>query len=103
MQELAHYLNLMLTASEWDIALAIGLFVLGGLMSIIGWLFKKRMEAYDRHLEECRERAVVQGRMDERLINVEGQVKGIRSSVHWVGDCMIQVGAKLDLDLPSRP
>ena len=91
-------------ASEWDIALTIGLFVLGCVMSITAWLFKGRMNAYDKHLDECRERAVTQGRMDERLINVEAQLKGIRATVHWVGDCMMKVGAKLDIsNLPDRP
>lgn len=96
-------LQAMWLASEWDIALTIGLFVLGGIMSITAWLFKGRMVAYDKHLDECRERAVTQGRMDERLISVEAQVKGIRATVHWVGDCMMTVGTKLDVKLPDRP
>ena len=91
------------TAEHWDIALAIGLAVLGGSMSLVSWFFKKRMEAYDKHLEECRHRAVVQGRMDERLIGMEVQAKGIQTNVQWVGDCMVTVGAKLAVKLPDRP
>ena len=94
---------LLWLASEWDIALAIGMAVLGGIMSITAWLFKGRMAAYDKHLEECRDRMVTQGRMDERLISVEAQVKGIRTNLHWVGDCMLTVGSKLDVKLPDRP
>lgn len=97
-------LFILLGQTEWNIMLSIGLFVLGGVMSITAWLFKGRMQAYDKHLDECRSRAVVMGRMDERLIAVENQVKGIRSTVQWVGDCMISIGAKLDIpNLPDRP
>ena len=88
---------------EWDVALTVGLFVVGGFMAIVGWLFKKRMEAYDKHLDECSKRAVVIGRMDERLCTVESQTKGINTTVHWVGDCMVTLGVKLDVDLPNRP
>lgn len=72
-------------------------------MSIAMWFFKKRMEAYDEHLRECRERAVVTAHMDERLATVEGQISGIHSTVHWVGDCIVTVGARLDVKLPDRP
>lgn len=94
---------IMWIASEWDIALTVGLFVLGGTMSITAWLFKKRMEAYDKHLEECNLRAVATGRMDERLIGVEHQINGIDIKVNWVGDCMLTMGAKFDFQLPDRP
>ena len=93
----------MWMASEWDIALTVGLFVIGVFISLISWLSRKRMEAYDKHLEECRERAVVVGRMDERLHSVEYNVTGLRTSMHWVGNCIVIVGAKLDVKLPDRP
>lgn len=86
---------ILLVASEWDIALTIGLFVLGGSMSLTAWFFKKRMEAYDRHLEECKERVVIVGRMDERLRVVERETK-------WVGNCIIAIGTKLGAKLPVR-
>ena len=86
---------ILLPASEWDIALTVGLFLLGSTMSVIGWFFKKRMEAYDKHLDECRERAVTVGRMDERLATVDAETK-------WVGNCIIAIGIKLGADLPLR-
>ena len=68
----------------------------GTLMSLIAWLFKKRMEAYDKHLEECSKRAIATGRMDERLINVE-------KNTAWVGNCVMAIGNKIGAELPMKP
>ena len=96
---------LQAAAEHWDRALTVAFAIFGTLMSVIAYLFKRRMEAYDRHLEECRERAVTTGRMDERLKVVETELGTVRRSVHWMGNCIMVIGVKLGVgdDLPQRP
>lgn len=86
----------ILAASEWDVALTIAISVVGGLMTIIAWLFSRKLEAYDKHLDECRERAVTMGRMEEKL-------KAVENEVRWVGNCMLSIGTKINAELPIRP
>lgn len=79
---------------SWDFIITIVFSVFGGVMSIVAWLFKRRMEAYDKHLEECTKRAIATGRMDERLESVE-------KKVNWVGNCIISIGTKVGAHLPN--
>lgn len=88
---------------DMDYLLAMMFAVGGTLVTIISYLVKKRLELYDQHLEECRERAVTTGRMDERLKSVEADVTQTRSAVHWLGSCIITIGSKVGADLPDRP
>lgn len=81
---------------DWDFIVKVIFTTFGVLMSIIAYLFKRRIEAYDKHLEECRERAVAQGRMDERIKNVE-------KNTNWVGNCIVSIGTKIGAELPIRP
>jgi len=66
---------------------------LGTLVTIIGYLIKKRMEVYDKHLEECRERAVSTGRMEERLIHMNDRID-------WMGEFVSKIGDKLGVTSP---
>ena len=86
-----------------DYILTAAFTALGTLVTIVGHLIKKRMEVYDKHLDECRERAVTIGRMEQRLIAVESEIAGIRKYSHWVGNCIVTIGAKLGVELPDRP
>ena len=79
-----------------DYILTAALTAFGTVMSIIVWFIKRRMEAYDKHLEECSKRAITTGRMDERLKNVE-------KNTSWVGNCVMAIGTKVGADLPSKP
>jgi hypothetical protein len=87
----------------WDQFRTVIVTVFGTLMSIVAYLFKRRIEAYDKHLEECQERAVVIANIESRLTAAAKEVSYLRSSMHWVGDCMVTLGAKLDVKLPPRP
>lgn len=87
---------LQAAAEHWDRALTVAFAIFGTLMSVIAYLFRRRMEAYDKHLDECRERAVVQGRVDERL-------KSVETGVNWLGNCVMSIGIKLGAELPARP
>ena len=87
---------LQVAVDNWDRILAIAFTIFGTLMTVIAYLFKRRMEAYDKHLEECAKRAIATGRIDERMRNVE-------TGVNWLCNCVISIGVKLGADLPNRP
>lgn len=90
-------------AHNWDVALTIGMFVIGGLVSIIGIFFKKKMDAYDKHLDECHVKDIAHGITAERVSALDKQMGSVRSDLHWLGDCMVTMGAKLEVNLPDRP
>jgi len=92
---LSYFLEALDAAHGWDYALTAAVSAMGVLMGLIGYLLKKRMEAYDKHLEECTRRAVLAGRSEERLRKVEKETT-------WVGNCIIAIGTKLGADLPPR-
>jgi hypothetical protein len=89
-------LSIITDAHGWDYLLTAVFAAFGTVMSIVAWFAKRRMEAYDKHLEECAKRAVSTARAEERLCNVEKETT-------WVGNCVIAIGTKLGADLPHRP
>ena len=105
MDNLIHNLGMLLqvvatsTASsthiETDSILAAAIGGIGVLISIIGFFIKKRMDLYDRHLEECNRRAIVTGQMNTRVERVERDVR-------WVGNSIVSIGTKLGVELPEK-
>jgi len=89
-------LAILSDAHGWDYILTAAFAAFCSLMSLIAWFFKRRMEAYDKHLEECAKDAITTGRMDERLKNVE-------KSTSWVGNCVMAIGIKIGAELPPKP
>lgn len=88
---------------HWDRILAIAFFTLTGMFAVIGWLFKGKLKAFDKHIEECNQKAVETGKMQEKLSSLEVQADRSRITLDWIGDCLITIGAKQELKLPERP
>lgn len=83
-------------------------------MSLTAWLFKKRMEAYDKHIDDSNYDkqgfAVLESRVTNhfdddvrRFAENASVIEANRRTLHWLGDCMMTLGAKLNVDLPKRP
>ena|SRR3990167_4657178 len=90
-------------AHGWDYAITAAVSAMGLLVTIVGYLLKKRLETYDKHLEECNKRAVITGRTDERLKVVEAEVMKTHTAAQWLGSCILIIGTKMGVDLPDRP
>ena len=86
---------LLLEDHNWDYALTVAFSTFGALVSIIAWLFKKKIDAYDKHLDECNRRAVSAGRTEERIENME-------CTVNWLGNCIVRIGTKMGVELPDK-
>ena len=89
-------LILLSDAPDWDFVFKTTIGAFGLLMSIIAYLFKRKIEAYDKHLDECRAHAIASGRMEERMERVE-------KNTNWVGNCVVAIGTKLGVQLPNQP
>ena len=77
--------------------------LLGGIVAILSWIFRKKAAEYDKHLADCNARHVEQGQMETRLESVESEIKHGKRQINWIGDCVIRIGSKMDVDLPDRP
>lgn len=73
------------------------------LMALAGWFIKGKISAYDKHLEECRERAIVTARTEEKVRTIETKVDRTSETTIWLGDCMVTIGTKMGAELPDRP
>lgn len=73
------------------------------LLSIVLFLGRSRIAAWDKHIDQCRDQATERGRMDQRVISLGTSVAEIRSNMDWLGDCVIRMGAQMKLQLPERP
>ena len=76
---------------------------LGGFVGILAWLLKQKSEKLDKHVEACNERHVAYGQLETRTVAIEQEIRDARKQVTWIGDCVMRVGTKLDVDLPERP
>src|SRR5262245_15984758 len=65
------------------LGMAIG--IVGGLLLIIGWFFRRLVQTLDLHLKECRDKAIHSA-----------------AAAQWMSDCMLVLGTKLGLELPKR-
>lgn len=73
------------------------------LVGLLAWLGRTYVKRLDKHLEECRDRAVSVGRSEEKLQQLEAKMDASRQQIHWMGDCMMVMSTKLDIHLPDRP
>ena len=77
--------------------------ILGGLVGVLAWMFKQKADKLDKHVEDCNERHVMHGKLETRTIAIEEEIRDAKKQVTWIGDCVMRVGTKLDVDLPDRP
>lgn len=84
--------------------------ITAAIWAVVGlciWIFLDSKKKYDAHLRECNERRINEGRMDattqQRIETIEENSCQTERSVGWLGDCMIRLGTKLNIDLPDRP
>lgn len=85
-------------------------FINAVILALVGlaiWIAQDRMKKYDAHLKECNERRAIDAATDattkQRICTIEGNSNRNRAEISWLGDCIIQVGTKLSVDLPDRP
>lgn len=61
----------------------------------------------DEHLDSCGLRNShvdkTDAAMTERVNSLTWEIQHIRKMMHWVGDCLMILGSKVDIHLPSRP
>lgn len=84
--------------------------ITAGIWALVGvcvWIFLDKTKKYDAHLRECNQRRIDDGRLDadvsRRIQTIEENSCQTERTVGWLGDCMIRVGTKLDVDMPDRP
>lgn len=78
-------------------------FLIGGVFTVLWYFIKQRMTKFDKHIEECHERRIETGKMEEKLVKLEAESSHSRSTLHWVGDCLMIIGTKMNAELPPRP
>lgn len=64
---------------------------------------KARREAFEAHIRECNEKKTHTALTDQRIKEIETQLLSGHNTFRWLGDCVVSIGAKLDVHLPERP
>lgn len=64
---------------------------------------RERRLAFEAHIIFCQKKEKDAILLEHRVLAMEAQFKGSRATMHWLGDCLMQVGAKLNVNLPTRP
>ncbi len=81
--------------------------IIWAFVGVLVWIWNQKTKAYDMHLKECNERrqkdAVTDATVAERICNIERNSNKNRGEIAWLGDCIINLGAKLNVQLPDRP
>lgn len=77
--------------------------LLGVLIAMLGYFIKKKAEAWDAHIEECRLKATNTGKLEQTVEGLKKDAEAVHRGLTWVGDCIITIGAKMDVKLPERP
>lgn len=84
-----------------------GEWLVAALLAIIAWMVRAKTHVWDKHIEECHNKAIQDGldagKDEQRLVSLESQTIHTRATLHWIGDCMMVVGTKVGVDLPERP
>lgn len=86
-----------------NIMLACATGAIGGLTGIVGFFLRTKLQEYDDHLNYCSQKERLEGATDEKIATLQKEVDNARRSLHWIGNCMMMIGAKLDVMLPPRP
>lgn len=90
---------------DGQVTLSVGTVVaiFGVIGGVVIWPLTSRFRAYDKHLEECRARNEELAAEHATAVLYQRKVDGMGKTLHWLGDCMMTIGGKLDVDLPVRP
>ncbi len=90
-----------------NVPLEVILAVTWGFIGILVWIWNQKTKTYDQHLRECNSRRVNEATADatiqERICVIERNSNKNGREIQWVGDCIIEMGAKLRVELPDRP
>ena len=76
---------------------------LSGLLGVTVYLFKKKIEVFDKHLEACTLKNQEIAKDQTRLNNVEKDVDKFDSTLTWLGDGLVAIASKLNVKLTERP
>ena len=81
--------------------------VIAVLFTGILYFMKAKIATWDKHISESHAKDIDRGRQEAvvktKLDVVEGQLENGRKTMHWIGDCVLTIGSKLDVKLPDRP
>ncbi len=89
--------------SEVDFILSVIVGAMATLLTVTGWLLKNKFRLYDKHLEASLGDMRLLERHDERIDDVQADLKFNTAETRWLGDCMMMLGAKLNTKIPPRP
>lgn len=68
---------------------------------LAGW--KAKREAFEAHIKECSEKKTHMALVDQKIDGIENRLQSGEKTFQWLGDCVVQIGAKLNAKLPERP
>ncbi len=64
---------------------------------------KARRLAFVAHIEDCNKKNQHISDMEYQVANLTTQLREARGETRWLGDCVMAIGAKMDVRLPERP
>lgn len=115
-QILAYIAAEMPTGSDhgWDATLLIVNVVIGIIVLALGYFIKRKFDDTDKLVDKVLKGELERVRLEERfnahvsknsvqLESLQEEHQSTRKSLHWVGDCLMTIGAKLSVQLPARP
>lgn len=73
------------------------------LIGLLSWLGREYVKRLDKHLDECRLRAMTTASNETKLNTLEKEMGSVKTQIHWMGDSMMVMSTKLDVNLPERP
>jgi hypothetical protein len=88
--------------------------ILGTAAAIIGYLMKKfieeklaeiraRRQAFISHIDLCNQKNIEFDRLKNEVANIHRRIDEEQKMTRWMGDCLMIIGAKMNVDLPERP
>lgn len=81
--------------------------LLSSIVFLIAYIGRSAIKRLDEHLKSCgdhnRSNDISYAVNQERLNSLTWEIKQIRTTHHWFGDCLQVLGTKLDVRLPQRP
>lgn len=84
--------------------------VLFVIIALVGYFGKEKLAemrerrlAFEAHIAFCGKKTVTDALLESRVTLIEQQMESDRHARHWLGDCMMTIGGKMNVQLPPRP
>lgn len=76
---------------------------IGVVIMILSYFLRGKLKGYDDHVEKCQAQEIRAAGVEAKADALQDDVKSMSGTLQWVGDCILTIGAKMDLSLPDRP